>query len=691
MITQTKFYSVLFTVLLFSTFNLFAQNAAINEDGSDPDDSAILDVKSTSKGVLIPRMTSTQRTEIPSPATGLMVYDTETNSFWFYSGTEWTEVQAGNLSDISDADGDTKIQVEESADEDIVRIDADGREIVSFDRARMSFAESDKLIAIGRVAGNNFNFAGPTGYARQDNIIIGDSAGYRFKNGAFSIIIGSRAGYNGDGTLSENIIIGHEAGYSGSGDDANVYIGHQSGYSGAGTGGNVFVGYQTGYANTNGLYNSFIGYKSGLKNTTGKYNTFLGMDSGYDNISGSYNTFLGHYAGGNNTTADYNTFLGKNAGRVNQTGSYNTFVGSSAAYGNETGQYNVIIGRRGLYNNEHGSQNTILGFEAGYATTSADNMNGNIMIGYQAGYNETGDNKLYIENSNSTTPLIYGEFDNDLLQVNGTLDMNGNEVANIGVVSTTNVPSYDKLRVWDNYNYTIGMNSNMTFGYLNEYAMTFTMTPEADRGWIWRDVNDAKDDGAMSLTTDGRMYVKGESTFASDLTIGTSGANQMLSVNGDINYTGSITDVSDRRLKENLEEVDNVLPKLTQLQAYTYNMKEDGSDRSENKVREYGVMAQDVQKLFPEMVKVIDEENGYLGVSYIQLVPVLLEATKEQQNLITQQQEEIESLQTALSEVENLKAELAEMKQMKSRLAAIEALLQENSSNKTVEENQTKE
>ena len=49
----------------------------------------------------------------------------------------------------------------------------------------------------------------------------------------------------------------------------------------------------------------------------------------------------------------------------------------------------------------------------------------NVFIGYQAGYAETNSNKLYIENSNSTTPLIYGEFDNNLLQINGTLNMNG--------------------------------------------------------------------------------------------------------------------------------------------------------------------------------------------------------------------------------------------------------------------------
>ena len=50
---------------------------------------------------------------------------------------------------------------------------------------------------------------------------------------------------------------------------------------------------------------------------------------------------------------------------------------------------------------------------------------GNIFIGYQAAYNDNTDNKLYIENSNSATPLIYGVFDNDLIKINGDLTVTG--------------------------------------------------------------------------------------------------------------------------------------------------------------------------------------------------------------------------------------------------------------------------
>ncbi|MCU0434408.1 MAG: hypothetical protein MUC87_13225 [Bacteroidia bacterium] len=75
---------------------IHAQNVGINATGAAPDASAMLDVVSTSRGMLVPRMTSVQRTAIATPATGLYVYDTTTNSFWFYNGTAWTEMASNN-------------------------------------------------------------------------------------------------------------------------------------------------------------------------------------------------------------------------------------------------------------------------------------------------------------------------------------------------------------------------------------------------------------------------------------------------------------------------------------------------------------------------------------------------------------------------------------------------------------------
>jgi len=72
-----------------------AQRVGISTDGSIPDASAMLDIKSTTQGMLVPRMTSSQRTAIASPAQGLLVFDNVTNSFWFYKGLAWTELTGG--------------------------------------------------------------------------------------------------------------------------------------------------------------------------------------------------------------------------------------------------------------------------------------------------------------------------------------------------------------------------------------------------------------------------------------------------------------------------------------------------------------------------------------------------------------------------------------------------------------------
>ena len=72
-----------------------AQNVGINNDGTLPAASAMLDVKSTNKGILVPRMTSAQRVAISSPVNGLMVFDITTNTFWFYKSNTWTQISSG--------------------------------------------------------------------------------------------------------------------------------------------------------------------------------------------------------------------------------------------------------------------------------------------------------------------------------------------------------------------------------------------------------------------------------------------------------------------------------------------------------------------------------------------------------------------------------------------------------------------
>jgi hypothetical protein len=113
---------------LMAAMQLPAQSVGINTTGNNPDASAMLDVQSTTQGMLVPRMNSGQRTTISSPAIGLLVYDLDTQSFWFHAASGWTELVAGNLDRLADADGNTQIQVEEGPDDNTIRFDVDGSE-----------------------------------------------------------------------------------------------------------------------------------------------------------------------------------------------------------------------------------------------------------------------------------------------------------------------------------------------------------------------------------------------------------------------------------------------------------------------------------------------------------------------------------------------------------------------------------
>lgn len=124
------------TIIAFLTVNTetFAQ---VGIGTTDPDASSMLDIQSNAKGVLIPRMTTALRTGISSPANGLLVFDIDTKSFWFYNGTAttpaWKDLTSG--SSLIDNDGDTRVEVEKTADEDKIRFTTSGNERMHIDNA----------------------------------------------------------------------------------------------------------------------------------------------------------------------------------------------------------------------------------------------------------------------------------------------------------------------------------------------------------------------------------------------------------------------------------------------------------------------------------------------------------------------------------------------------------------------------
>src|SRR5215467_3925991 len=94
---KTRFLSLLISSLAFlsspAQTNTFPSTGAAGIGTLTPNASSLLEINSTTKGLLISRMTKTQRDAIVSPATGLLIYQTNsTLGFYYYNGTEWTAV-----------------------------------------------------------------------------------------------------------------------------------------------------------------------------------------------------------------------------------------------------------------------------------------------------------------------------------------------------------------------------------------------------------------------------------------------------------------------------------------------------------------------------------------------------------------------------------------------------------------------
>jgi len=146
--------------------------------------------------------------------------------------------------------------------------------------------------------------------------------------------------------------------------------------------------------------------------------------------------------------------------------------------------------------------------------------------------------------------------------------------------------------------------------------------------------------GDLTVTGNDLHFGNGESiSNASDgtvtITSGTVAMSSNATIGNDLTVSGDVVVSSDARLKSNIVSLGSTLSRLLLIDGKTYTMKKDGKQK-------IGVLAQDIREVFPELVS--EDENEMLAVNYQGLVPVLINALKEQDDKISRLENLVEKL-----------------------------------------------
>ncbi len=249
-----------------------------------------------------------------------------------------------------------------------------------------------------------------------NNAFIGAGAGNFTLTGAGNVALGYQA-LTADAEGGVNTAIGYQALSSNTSGAGNLAIGYQALHSNTFGSNMVAIGYQALYSSDASTYSSAVGYQA-LYNNMGAFNTGMGYTVMQRNAFGGSNTAVGYQALVFNTSGGGNAAFGVNAGLgvENNSHSGNTFIGANSGYGVTTGGSNAYLGYQSGFTGTTAANNVALGVDAGYSNSTGA---GNVFLGYKAGYNETGSNKLWIANSD-TTSLIYGDFATGMVGIGGT-------------------------------------------------------------------------------------------------------------------------------------------------------------------------------------------------------------------------------------------------------------------------------
>jgi len=324
-------------------------------------------------------------------------------------------------------------------------------------------------------------------YNGEDNIFMGNAGNFT-TTGEYLTGIGDLA-LNGITSGTNNIAIGGNALYGMTNQSNSIGIGRNAGMYATGAY-NTIIGSYAGVGvdgSSSGASNVFVGYKAGNGFTTGTDNVFIGEEAGGNAaVTGADNIAIGTQAGQLLTSGRRSVYIGTGAGEGTSTGQYNTIIGFQAGdAGNNSG--NTIVGYFSGTSLNGGSQNTFFGTQSGFSCASGDY---NVFLGYQAGYNETGSNKLYIDNSNTATPLIYGDFDANYVNIVSKLNI-GSSLASpaveLVVAGDADIAGYVTV---DSIYHLFGWFGDSTSVFSYSVANTwYHMTNAGQSLWDWSELH----------------------------------------------------------------------------------------------------------------------------------------------------------------------------------------------------------
>lgn len=579
--------TVVLFIALFFLQDSIAQNVGINNPV--PDASALLDMVSTAKGILVPRVTTAQRNAIPSPATGLLVYDNSINKFYYFNGSAWIPV-GGNLGWSLTGDAGTT-----PATNFIGTTDAQSL-LIKVNNVQAGFLDDNDGVFLGRntFLGKSAGLSNTiTGY---DNTFIGTKAGYSNTTGTLNTSVGAKALQNST-TAFSNVAIGREAMQLSATASQNTAVGtgalqntttgfwnNAFGYlamrqtTNAGTGNNAF-GTET-LLNNTGQFNSAFGQTCMRQNTSGNYNSAFGSSALYNNTTGANNVVMGDVTMVNNTTGSSNTAIGFRAAGTSTTAGRIVAVGDSALYFNLASE-NVAVGSRAMKNNSSGAFNTAIGLES---------MNKNTTGNYN---NSLGHNSM----ASNTTGIH-----NVALGLNSlTANIAGSQNTSVGNYSGDKHPSYINCTF---VGYQADANAS---GYTNSTAI-----------------------GSMAQVT---------------------ASNQVKIGNGSVTQIGGVVNwsiISDGRFKRNIRENIPGLNFILSLRPVSYNLDIDKYNKhilpgqnteclnsEKEKIRYTGFIAQEVEEAATKTgydfsgVHHPENDNDTYTLSYAEFVVPLVKAVQE--------------------------------------------------------------